>query len=140
MNVAPGTGQQIDTRLILGYYKHLLKLLQPFFLTPCGLCEIISRANDAVKIRAFINEVSIGLAVISVPKSGAAFCFFYLMKFLALGQHFQDNVHSLFAGLRFFGGLKPPGDRIFVGFVQRVKKSFCFFVFFKEFEKIIRSC
>lgn len=56
------TGQQIDARLILGYYKHLLKLPQRFFDT-MRVGEIISRVNDAVKIRAFINDVSISLIV-----------------------------------------------------------------------------
>ncbi|MFC3562146.1 peptidase domain-containing ABC transporter [Pedobacter jamesrossensis] len=56
------TGQQIDARLILGYYKHLLKLPQQFFDT-MRVGEIISRVNDAVKIRAFINDVSINLVV-----------------------------------------------------------------------------
>ncbi len=56
------TGQQIDVRLILGYYKHLIKLPQRFFDT-MRVGEIISRINDAVKIRAFINDVSINLAV-----------------------------------------------------------------------------
>jgi len=56
------TGQQIDTRLILGYYKHLLKLPQRFFDT-MRVGEIISRINDAVKIRIFINDVSISLIV-----------------------------------------------------------------------------
>ena len=56
------TGQQIDARLILGYYKHLLKLPQQFFDT-MRVGEIISRVNDAVKIRAFINDVAIGLSV-----------------------------------------------------------------------------
>ena len=56
------TGQKIDTRLILGYYKHLLKLPQRFFDT-MRVGEIISRINDAVKIRAFINDVSISLTV-----------------------------------------------------------------------------
>lgn len=56
------TGQLIDSRLILGYYKHLLKLPQQFFDT-MRVGEILSRINDAVKIRAFINEVSINLAV-----------------------------------------------------------------------------
>jgi len=56
------TGQKIDTRLILGYYKHLLKLPQRFFDT-MRVGEIISRINDAVKIRSFINEVSISLTV-----------------------------------------------------------------------------
>ena len=56
------TGQKIDTRLILGYYKHLLKLPQRFFDT-MRVGEIISRINDAVKIRSFINDVSISLTV-----------------------------------------------------------------------------
>lgn len=56
------TGQQIDSNLILGYYKHLLKLPQQFFDT-MRVGEIISRINDAVKIRAFINDVSVNLAV-----------------------------------------------------------------------------
>jgi len=56
------TGQQIDARLILGYYKHLLRLPQQFFDT-MRVGEIISRINDAVKIRNFINGVSLNLTV-----------------------------------------------------------------------------
>ncbi len=56
------TGQQIDARLILGYYKHLLRLPQQFF-DSMRVGEIISRINDAVKIRAFINEVLVMFAV-----------------------------------------------------------------------------
>lgn len=56
------TGQKIDKYLILGYYKHLLKLPQRFFDT-MRVGEIISRVNDAVKIRAFINDVSIQIVV-----------------------------------------------------------------------------
>ncbi|ADF54701.1 peptidase domain-containing ABC transporter [Zunongwangia profunda] len=56
------TGQQIDVRLILGYYKHLLKLPQQFFDT-MRVGEIISRINDAVKIRNFINGVALNLTV-----------------------------------------------------------------------------
>ena len=56
------TGQQIDARLILGYYKHLMKLPQQFFDT-MRVGEIISRINDAVKIRAFINDAATGLVV-----------------------------------------------------------------------------
>lgn len=56
------TGQQIDARLILGYYKHLLRLPQSFFDT-MRVGEIISRMNDAVKIRTFINEVLVGFFV-----------------------------------------------------------------------------
>jgi ATP-binding cassette subfamily B protein len=56
------TGQLIDARLILGYYKHLLKLPQQFFDT-MRVGEIISRINDAVKIRVFLNDVSINFLV-----------------------------------------------------------------------------
>ncbi|MBW3630935.1 MAG: peptidase C39, partial [Gemmatimonadetes bacterium] len=56
------TGQKIDAQLILGYYQHLLRLPQQFFDT-MRVGEIISRVNDAVKIRAFINDVSLDLVV-----------------------------------------------------------------------------
>ena len=56
------TGQEIDARLILGYYRHLLKLPQKFFDT-MRVGEILSRINDAVKIRLFINNTSLTLMV-----------------------------------------------------------------------------
>jgi ATP-binding cassette subfamily B protein len=56
------TGQAIDAQLILGYYKHLLKLPQQFF-DSMRVGEIISRVNDAVKIRSFINEALANIAV-----------------------------------------------------------------------------
>ncbi|GMV06296.1 MAG: ABC transporter ATP-binding protein [Gemmatimonadota bacterium] len=56
------TGQWIDAALILGYYQHLMRLPQRFFDT-MRVGEIISRVNDAVKIRAFINDVSLDLVV-----------------------------------------------------------------------------
>lgn len=56
------TGQHIDAKLILGYYKHLMKLPQSFF-DSMRVGEIISRINDAVKIRVFINDVAINILV-----------------------------------------------------------------------------
>jgi ATP-binding cassette subfamily B protein len=56
------TGQLIDAKLILGYYKHLLRLPQRFFDT-MQIGEITSRISDAVKIRAFINEAAIDMIV-----------------------------------------------------------------------------
>ena len=56
------TGQMIDARLILGYYKHLLKLPQRFFDT-MRVGEIISRVNDAVNIREFVNNVALNFIV-----------------------------------------------------------------------------
>ncbi|MEO8532642.1 MAG: peptidase domain-containing ABC transporter [Flavobacterium sp.] len=56
------TGQLIDAKLILGYYKHLLHLPQRFFDT-MQIGEITSRISDAVKIRSFINEAAIEMIV-----------------------------------------------------------------------------
>jgi ATP-binding cassette, subfamily C, bacteriocin exporter len=56
------TGQKIDASLILGYYQHLLRLPQTFF-DNMRTGEIISRISDAVKIRVFINDVSISLVL-----------------------------------------------------------------------------
>lgn len=56
------TGQLIDARLILGYYQHLLQLPQRFFDT-MRVGEIISRINDAVRIRAFINDAALHIVV-----------------------------------------------------------------------------
>ena len=56
------TGQRIDAALVLGYYRHLLALPAGFFDT-IRVGDIISRVNDAVKIRAFINETAVDLAV-----------------------------------------------------------------------------
>ena len=56
------TSQMIDATLILGYYKHILHLPQQFFDT-MRVGEIISRVNDAVKIRTFINNVLVDLVV-----------------------------------------------------------------------------
>ena len=55
-------GQKIDAALILGYYRHLLRLPQHFFDT-MRVGEVISRVNDAVKIRAFINTTSLEIVV-----------------------------------------------------------------------------
>lgn len=70
------TGQLIDARLILSYYKHLLKLPQRFFDT-MRTGEIISRINDAVKIRVFINDVLISL-VVNVFIVVFSFCLMFL--------------------------------------------------------------
>ena len=74
------TGQQIDTRLILGYYKHLLKLPQQFF-DNMRVGEITSRISDAVKIRNFINGVALSLTVnILILFFSFGLMFFYYWK------------------------------------------------------------
>ncbi len=80
------TGQQIDVRLILGYYKHLLKLPQQFFDT-MRVGEIISRINDAVKIRTFINGVALNLAVnvlIVIFSFGLMFTYYWKLALIML--------------------------------------------------------
>jgi len=52
--------QQIDVAIILGYYRHLLRLPQAFFDT-MRVGEITSRIRDAVKIRAFLNGTIVSL-------------------------------------------------------------------------------
>jgi ATP-binding cassette, subfamily C, bacteriocin exporter len=74
------TGQKIDARLILGYYKHLLKLPQRFFDT-MRVGEIISRVNDAVKIRAFINDAILSMIVnVFIVVFSFSFMFVYSWK------------------------------------------------------------
>lgn len=80
------TGQQIDARLILGYYKHLLRLPQQFFDT-MRVGEITSRINDAVKIRVFINDVAIGLVVnvfIVLFSFGLMFTYYWKLALIML--------------------------------------------------------
>ena len=78
------TGQQIDARLILGYYKHLLQLPQTFF-DSMRVGEIISRVNDAVKIRAFVNDVALNLLVnVFIVGLSFALMFSYYWKLAVL--------------------------------------------------------
>jgi ATP-binding cassette subfamily B protein len=78
------TGLQIDARLILGYYRHLLRLPQSFFDTMRS-GEIISRINDAVKIRTFINETLVSLMVnIFTVLFAFALMFTYYWKLAAI--------------------------------------------------------
>ena len=78
------TGQLMDSRLILGYYKHLLKLPQSFFDT-MQIGEITSRMNDAVKIRNFINTTIITLVVnvlILILSSSLMFLYYWKLALL----------------------------------------------------------
>lgn len=80
------TGQHIDAKLILGYYKHLLQLPQRFFDT-MRVGEIISRVNDAVKIRAFINDVALNMFVnilIVIFSIGLMFMYYWKLALIML--------------------------------------------------------
>lgn len=56
------SAQRIDAGLILGYYRHLLRLPQSFFDT-MRVGEITSRVRDAVAIRDFLNGTVLNLAL-----------------------------------------------------------------------------
>jgi ATP-binding cassette subfamily B protein len=81
------TGQQVDGKLILGYYKHVLRLPQQFF-DSMRTGEIISRLNDAIKIRKFINDVSVSLIVnlmVVVFSFGLMFLYSWQLALVMLG-------------------------------------------------------
>ncbi|MBO4663186.1 MAG: peptidase domain-containing ABC transporter [Bacteroidaceae bacterium] len=80
------TSKIIDKALILGYYNHLLKLPQIFFDT-MRIGEIMSRINDAIKIRTFINNVFINIIVSSLVLSfsiGIMFMYSYELSLITL--------------------------------------------------------
>ena len=80
------TGQKIDATLILGYYQHLLKLPQTFF-DNMRTGEIISRIGDAVKIRVFVNDVSINFILnifILIVSFALMFTFFWKLALIML--------------------------------------------------------
>ena len=54
--------QRIDAALILSYYRHLMRLPQPFFDT-MRVGEITSRVADVVKIRTFLNTSLLSLVL-----------------------------------------------------------------------------
>lgn len=54
--------QEIDAALILGYFRHLLRLPAPFF-DAMRVGEVTSRVGDAVKVRQFLNTTLLQLAL-----------------------------------------------------------------------------
>lgn len=90
------TGQYIDARLILGYYKHLLQLPQRFFDT-MRVGEIISRVNDAVKIRIFINDIASNIIVNCLIVSFSVCLMFFLL--LETCNYYYHNNPNLFINL-----------------------------------------
>ncbi len=93
------TGQKIDATLILGYYQHLLRLPQTFF-DNMRTGEIISRIGDAVKIRVFVNEVSINFILnIFILIVSFVLMFTYFWK-LALDN--ADSCSSLYTDILSF--------------------------------------
>jgi ATP-binding cassette subfamily B protein len=88
------TGQVIDAKLITGYFRHLFNLPQQFF-DAMRVGEIVSRVNDAVKIRLFINDTALGIMLNSlIVFFTVILLFFYYWK-LALVVLFIFPVYWL---------------------------------------------
>jgi ABC-type bacteriocin transporter len=88
------TGQQIDSWLILGYYKHLLELPQRFF-DSMRAGEIISRVNDALRIRVFINDIALSLIVQGLTMIFSLTAMFVYSRKLALIMLLSIPVYGL---------------------------------------------
>ena len=56
------SAQKIDTGLILGYYRHLMRLPQSFFDT-MRVGEITSRVRDSIAVRNFLNSTVLSLII-----------------------------------------------------------------------------
>ncbi len=95
-------GQHIDARLILGYYRHLLRLPQSFF-DRMRVGELTSRVTDAVKIRAFVGDVVVEAAAnVLVMATSAAMMFTYDWRLAAWTMGLLPLYAALFvAGSRF---------------------------------------
>jgi ABC-type bacteriocin/lantibiotic exporter with double-glycine peptidase domain len=77
---------KIDLALIISYYRHLFTLSQPFF-DGMRVGEMISRINDAVKIRTFLSQQGTTLiisALTLVLTVLVMFAFSWTLAFVAL--------------------------------------------------------
>ena len=81
------TAQEIDAVLVMGYYRHLLRLPQAFF-DSMRIGEIVARVGDAVKVRQFLSVTLIGLLLnplLIVCSIGAMFFYSSKLAVLAVG-------------------------------------------------------
>lgn len=78
------SSQSIDRSLVLGYYRHLLRLPQAFF-DNMQTGEMVSRINDAVRINAFVNELVLTAVVdVMILLSSIVLMFLYYWKLALL--------------------------------------------------------
>jgi ATP-binding cassette subfamily B protein len=78
------SSQAIDQTLVLGYYRHLLRLPQRFFDT-MRTGEMVNRINDAVRINAFVNEMMLTAVVdMMILVSSVVLMFLYYWKLALL--------------------------------------------------------
>lgn len=76
------TGQQTDAILISGYFRHLMKLPLRFFET-MKTGEILSRVNDAVKIRSLVNQSAVEILVSTMISGFTFVCMFLISPIMA---------------------------------------------------------
>lgn len=84
--IALRTAQQIDAGLILAYYRHLLRLPQPFF-DAMRVGEVTSRVGDAVRIRHFLNTTLLNLVLqplVALASLAAMFAWSWELALLSL--------------------------------------------------------
>lgn len=84
--LAMRTAQEIDGALVMGYYRRLLRLPQPFF-DSMRVGEIVSRVGDAVKVRQFLNSTLIALLLnplVIACSVGAMFLYSWKLSLLSL--------------------------------------------------------
>ncbi|NCT93206.1 MAG: peptidase domain-containing ABC transporter [Chitinophagaceae bacterium] len=76
-------GQHVDAGLLMGYYRHLMHLPQRFF-DSMRIGEIISRVNDAGRIRQFMSETIMQWIVNSCILLSSLLLMFIYQRQLAL--------------------------------------------------------
>jgi len=80
------SAQRIDAGLILGYYRHLVRLPQSFFDT-MRIGEITARVRDAVAVREFLNGTILNLVLnplILITALAAMFAYSWKLAVLSL--------------------------------------------------------
>src|SRR5258708_36837334 len=93
-------GQRVDAELILGYYRHLIRLPQRFF-DGMRVGELTSRITDAVKIRTFVSDVIVeAFANVLVVGASTVLMFLYDWRLAARTL----SILSAYLGIFLIGG------------------------------------
>jgi ATP-binding cassette subfamily B protein len=95
-------GLKLDLALILSYYRHLFTLPQSFF-EGMRVGEMVSRINDAVKIRAFLSQQGASLIVSALTLVLAVlitWAFSWTLALMALAFLALYSLWFLFAALQ----------------------------------------
>ncbi|PJI07956.1 MULTISPECIES: peptidase domain-containing ABC transporter [Clostridium] len=71
--------QNLDKSILMGFYKHVIRLPMNFYRTR-GVGEIVSRFNDATKIRDMISSVTITVMIDSIMVIGGTIILYSFNK------------------------------------------------------------